>query len=412
MGGRSEKKATRTMSAAECDVAIGNCQAGFVEDCKDACECGDPDACDVAGETVSTPPTKKPASAPKFKTVEAAERWLEKKYAEHGGRWKFQATQEYKKVYPHLVELYERRAKQIEKEQKQVNIVKNPHGAGYVIQFAKTTNTYVGGGGLMGGMSSFDTVNKAVKEAKELGFDVVSKPKPTQKSKEKNGIKSITNNLPKGYEIRKWRHEDDYGHRMTSYAVYLHGKPVFHQNKTFSNLPSARKAAKEHADTERLRKQIREERTYFEKHGNLGKTGYIRKSKTVKTTKPKPASIPTIVSAEATPEMRDALTSAITEGFSGAPKRTTASRAEAEFAATALEWGKGKSIGTIPKKKPAKAKRVTKSKKSAAKPAARKTAKSKAAPKDIKLTAAQRKRLNTTGHVTVKRGGKYITITK
>jgi len=72
MGGRSEKKATRIMSAAECDVAIGNCHAGFVEDCKDACECGDPDACDVAGETVSTPPTKKPAPAPKFKTAKTA----------------------------------------------------------------------------------------------------------------------------------------------------------------------------------------------------------------------------------------------------------------------------------------------------------------------------------------------------
>ena len=47
MSGRSTQKATRTMSAAECDVAIGNCQAGFVEDCRDACKCGDPDACDV-----------------------------------------------------------------------------------------------------------------------------------------------------------------------------------------------------------------------------------------------------------------------------------------------------------------------------------------------------------------------------
>ena len=98
----------------------------------------------------------------------------------------------------------------------------------------------------------------------------------TPKSKEKNGINSITNNLPEGYVIRKWRHEDKYGHKLTSYAVYLRGTPVFPQNKTFSTLTAARKAVKEHADTERLRKQIQEERAYFEKYGNLGKTGYIR----------------------------------------------------------------------------------------------------------------------------------------
>ena len=91
-----------------------------------------------------------------------------------------------------------------------------------------------------------------------------------------NSVKSITNNLPEGYVIRKWRHEDNYGHKLTSYAVYLRGTPVFPQNKTFSTLTAARKAVKEHADTERLRKQIQEERAYFEKYGNLGKTGYIR----------------------------------------------------------------------------------------------------------------------------------------
>lgn len=48
MGGRSKKKATRTMSAAECDVSIGNYHAGYNHgSMKQACECGDPDACDA-----------------------------------------------------------------------------------------------------------------------------------------------------------------------------------------------------------------------------------------------------------------------------------------------------------------------------------------------------------------------------
>jgi len=54
--------------------------------------------------------------------------------------------------------------------------------------------------------------------------------------------------------------------------------------------------------------------------------------------------------------------------------------------------------------KPKKTKPKTTKPKAAAKPKPQKT--------DLKLTAAQRKRLNATGHVTVKRGGKFITITK
>ena len=45
-GGRSRQKATRDLSAAECDVAIGNYRGGYNHgSMKDACACGHPDAC-------------------------------------------------------------------------------------------------------------------------------------------------------------------------------------------------------------------------------------------------------------------------------------------------------------------------------------------------------------------------------
>lgn len=47
MGGRSTQQATPTMTAGECDVAIGNYEAGYNgTTMKDACECGHPDACE------------------------------------------------------------------------------------------------------------------------------------------------------------------------------------------------------------------------------------------------------------------------------------------------------------------------------------------------------------------------------
>ena len=95
--------------------------------------------------------------------------------------------------------------------------------------------------------------------------------------------------MPAGYEIRKWSFEDNAG-KHTAHAVLFQGKSAFGQNKTFKSLTDARKAVKEHADTQRLRKQIKEERAHLAKHGNLGKTGYIKpkakaKPKTTKKVK-------------------------------------------------------------------------------------------------------------------------------
>jgi len=110
-----------------------------------------------------------------------------------------------------------------------------------------------------------------------------NKPEPKAT---KDSVKIITNNMPDGYEIRKWSYKDQAG-KHTVHAVIFEGKPVFGQNKTFGSLTDARKAVKEHADTQRLKKQIKEEREHFKKHGNLGKTGYIGKplKKTPKTKK-------------------------------------------------------------------------------------------------------------------------------
>jgi len=317
MGGRSEKKATRTMSAAECDVVIGNCQAGFVEDCKDACECGDPDACDVAGGTVSTPPTKKPAPAPKFKTVEDVKQWMEKKVGEYGSRNEFTCSSEYKKAYPKIKAIHDRARKQEKEERKQVHIIRNPYGTGHVIKFANTTNTYAGGGGMMGGISVFDTIDKAIKEAKRSGFQIMSKPKATKPS-----------------------------------------------------------AAITPAHEEYLRKRDRIDKEQFERCG-IG-------------TPPTPRMPPLMDENVALrrSEGRNLVRQDVASMFAPpAPKRKPAAKP------------------AKPKKtKPKKTKPKTTKPKAAAKPKPQKT--------DLKLTAAQRKRLNATGHVTVKRGGKFITITK
>jgi len=98
---------------------------------------------------------------------------------------------------------------------------------------------------------------------------IIEKPKPEQDS-----VKIITKNLPNGYEIHKWSYIDRAG-KQTVHAVIFEGEPIFGQNKTFGSLTDARKAVKEHSDTQRLLKQVREEREYFKKYGHLGKTGYI-----------------------------------------------------------------------------------------------------------------------------------------
>lgn len=71
MGGRSTQKATRTMSASECDVAIGNYEAGMNHgSMADACECGHPDACDdIEVKAAKAKPKKivKPKAKPKAK---------------------------------------------------------------------------------------------------------------------------------------------------------------------------------------------------------------------------------------------------------------------------------------------------------------------------------------------------------
>ena len=71
MGGRSRQKATRTMTASECDVSIGNYQHGMngIEK-RRACACGDPDACEDPKPKPKKPKAK-PKPKPKKKAVKA-----------------------------------------------------------------------------------------------------------------------------------------------------------------------------------------------------------------------------------------------------------------------------------------------------------------------------------------------------
>lgn len=73
VGGRSKKKATRTMSATECDVSIGNYAAGMNgRETKRACACGDPDACDDLEKRKK--PKPKPKAKPKAKKTATKKR--------------------------------------------------------------------------------------------------------------------------------------------------------------------------------------------------------------------------------------------------------------------------------------------------------------------------------------------------
>lgn len=74
LAGRSKKKATRTMSASECDVSIGNYAAGMNgRETKRACACGDPDACDDL-ERKAAKPKAKPKPKPRTKAQTVAKR--------------------------------------------------------------------------------------------------------------------------------------------------------------------------------------------------------------------------------------------------------------------------------------------------------------------------------------------------
>ncbi len=78
-GGRSRQKATRDLSAAECDVAIGNYHAGYNHgSMTDACACGHPDACvdlERAGREAAT----KPKATPTQTISPAKEEYLRKR---------------------------------------------------------------------------------------------------------------------------------------------------------------------------------------------------------------------------------------------------------------------------------------------------------------------------------------------
>ena len=66
-GGRSRQPAARGMTAAECDVAIGNFDAGYnSEVTRDACKCGHPEACEKLERQKRAKQAEKPA-APKRK---------------------------------------------------------------------------------------------------------------------------------------------------------------------------------------------------------------------------------------------------------------------------------------------------------------------------------------------------------
>jgi hypothetical protein len=87
------------------------------------------------------------------------------------------------------------------------------------------------------------------------GVDTRVIAKKQNAAKKQDSVKIITKNLPDGYEIHKWSYVDRAG-KQTVHAVLFEGNPVLGQNKTFKSITDARKAVKEHADTQRLRKQI------------------------------------------------------------------------------------------------------------------------------------------------------------
>ena len=120
------------------------------------------------------------AAKPNLKTVKDVEQWIEKKTREYGSRNEFVCSSEYADMYPEITRAYNQAEKQKKEELKRVNIVKNPDGTGFIIKIISKKNAYVGGAGPMGmgaDIATFETVEKAVKEAKRMGKTVVAKPR-------------------------------------------------------------------------------------------------------------------------------------------------------------------------------------------------------------------------------------------
>jgi hypothetical protein len=124
---------------------------------------------------------------PNLKTIEDVEQWIVKKAREYGSRNEFLCSSEYAERYPEITRIHDQvkkrkkeERKRVKEEHKRVSIIENPYGTGYVIKYLYRENAYAGGGGMRGGVSTFETVDKAIHEAKRSGYTIVSKPKATK----------------------------------------------------------------------------------------------------------------------------------------------------------------------------------------------------------------------------------------
>lgn len=446
MGGRSTQQATPTMTAGECDVAIGNYEAGYNgTTMKDACECGHPDAC----EELERKKAKPKKTTPKRKAaIERIELRTGRKYP--------RTKKELETHWGWSIEITRGTKTFLGESEPQVTIyakggIKRHPGIG--------TNTALA-------IRDFCNKNKipTIAERTKAAARAVppASPKKTEYTPAKTWEEFVRANDSQIHKhsakIKEWamgikdkkRRETLFNKEIRQYRIDI--TDIWSKTKPKAKTTSAtvdkfRKLLIKHPDRrvktiERMRDLLISHtlgrdfggsmEDYYKQRPDLKITDEGLKALiseagrgTIKAT-PTPR-LPPLTPPAAAPKspdkMHDDLTAAITGGFSAKPKKGLVSQKEHELGKTLLQWGKGihtppptAKPAKAPKPKPKAAKPTVaktatvekpKTTKKPAKPKAKKTA--AAAPK---LTATQAKRLAATGRITVKRGGKFVTITR
>ena len=455
MGGRSTKKATRNLSAAECDVAVGNYEAGFDhESTREACECGEPKACDdMKREKGATAKTKAaplfPPNKPKKKDYKPAKTWGEfvkinktqinkhtagiKKWAA-GEKDKKQGEKLFKReIRQYNIDLTDIWSKTKEKAAEPTTTPKKKNRLEIQRELLASSKTPI------------STILKEVQELKPMGrrseIGMIMGVMPRKGVPVNTAVGEIVfakNRQPTREQLKRWEGLQKESEKRSNEAIRLSFGAVG-EGGTIGN-----KLAQKHGE-ELLKEGLLtpEEATYVKKARKFWKehphadTGVVRGGKilelnikTGEVAKAKPKAAPsTAKKAPTKPTPTPAQIMTHGYGYKPAPPIAPPAPLAAAAPKPPVMLGLGsaqevtKSKRKTAAKKPAKKKTAAKTTKPKPKAAPKRRAakpKPKAAPKAkktaastaYKLTAAQKKRLAANGRVTIKRGGKFITITK
>lgn len=406
-GGRSRQPAARGLTAAECDVAIGNYEAGYNgEEMRKACLCGQPDAC------VDLERAGRAAKAKKAKPTTVKQEVTLKTI---GGRYHL-CSGKSKPVEILQEDAYKFVCDKVHKDfagkrvsNKKLREYAEKHGfyPGWVESAYDKIKP----------SRSIDSIERDIKKVDEKSYKRVK------------ASHAFGGNLPGGGALDRDMQRIWEGKRTLKAEL----ERAKQQATAAPKRKPAKKADKEPWEMRRdeyVDRHIRSPAMHWESVRLALSKGYKVPARVLKdypdlvaaakTTRPAKPAVPDVLETP-TKRMRDELDAALAGGFTAKPMRARITREEHELEKTLREWGKG--VHTVPPAlAPAAPKRKTAAKaatkppaKSKPKKAAAKTTKPKAkkpAPAGTVLTAAQKKRLAAKGSITIKRGGKFVTVTR